>query len=120
MENPSITKHKLVLIPFPFDDFDVKKVRPALCLTEPIGFYRHVILAFISSHLPDELLNSDLLINSDDNDFSITGLHVTSIIRLHRLMTAPTLLIVRELGELSPRMQREVSSKLKELFELKF
>lgn len=38
---------KVVLIPFPFDDFSGTKVRPAVCLTDPIGTHRHVILAFI-------------------------------------------------------------------------
>lgn len=83
-----------------------------------IGFYHHVILAFISSRLPDELLDSDLVIDSNDKDFGNTGLRVTSVLRLHRLMTATTLLIVRELGELSSVMQKRVSGKLTELFEL--
>jgi mRNA interferase MazF len=118
MESLSSTRNKIVLVPFPFDDLDSTKVRPALCLTEPIGFYQHVILAFISSRLPDELLDSDLVIDSNDKDFGNTGLRVTSVLRLHRLMTATTLLIVRELGELSSVMQKRVSGKLKELFEL--
>jgi len=42
-------KNTIVLVPFPFDDFSVLKVRPALCLTSEIGKFNHVIIAFISS-----------------------------------------------------------------------
>ncbi len=29
-------KHKIVLVPFPFDDLTANKVRPAVCLTDEI------------------------------------------------------------------------------------
>jgi len=31
-----MTKGKVVLVPFPFDDLSATKVRPAVCLTGPI------------------------------------------------------------------------------------
>lgn len=55
-------KNTIVLVPFPFDDFSVTKVRPALCLTNEIGKYNHVIIAFISSKIPDDLIESDIII----------------------------------------------------------
>jgi mRNA interferase MazF len=118
MENLSTTKNKIVLIPFPFDTLEAAKVRPALCLTDPIGPHRHVILAFISSRIPDNLLESDLLIDSNEEDFGTTGLRVSSTLRLHRLMTVATSLIRRELGVLSPAAQKKVLSKLKKVFGL--
>lgn len=30
-------KGKVVLVPFPFDDLSANKVRPAVCLTNPVG-----------------------------------------------------------------------------------
>jgi len=33
-------KHKVVLVPFPFDDLSNTKVRPAVCLTEPVGEHK--------------------------------------------------------------------------------
>jgi len=45
MESLSVTKHKVVLVPFPFDDLSSSKVRPAVCLTNPIGPHRHVYTA---------------------------------------------------------------------------
>lgn len=118
MENLFITKNKIVLIPFPFDDLQTTKVRPALCLSDPIDQYNHVILAFITSRTPDRLLESDLVIDSSDTDFFMTGLKVTSTIRLHRLMTVTTSLIKRELGELPSSMQKKIIDKLTQLFGL--
>jgi mRNA interferase MazF len=62
MENHLMIKNSIVLVPFPFDDLSASKVRPALCLTTEIGKYNHVIIAFISSKLPDDLIASDLII----------------------------------------------------------
>ena len=36
-------KYKVVLVPFPFDDFSASKVRPAVSLTEFIGPHGHVV-----------------------------------------------------------------------------
>jgi len=111
-------KGKIVLVPFPFDDLSAVKVRPAICLTEPIGHHRHVVLAFISSRVPHDLLETDIVLNSNSSDFVSTGLRVSSIIRLHRLMTVSTALIRRELGRLSQQMQLETDEKLMKLFGL--
>ena len=109
---------KVVLIPFPFDDLSTTKVRPAVCLTDPIGLYRHVILAFISSQIPTELLETDIVLDSEQADFEITGLRVTSILRLHRLMTVTTTLIKRELGVLPLQIQDDIAERLQNLFGL--
>ena len=113
-----MTKFKIVLIPFPFDDLSSSKVRPAVCLTEPIGQYRQVVLAFITSKFPTELLETDILIASDSEDFEASGLRVSSALRLHRMMTATTTIIRRELGQLSEAQQETVKDKLKKLFGL--
>ena len=110
---------KVVLVPFPFDDLRVTKVRPAVCLTDPVGQHRHVIMAFISSRTPADPLETDMILNSRQADFAMT--RVTSDIYtsvLHRLMTVTTALVRRELGELSPRMQDEVANRLRRLFGL--
>ena len=111
-------KNKIVLVPFPFDNLSNSKVRPAVCLTEPIGQHNHVVLAFITSRLPENPESSDVLLHKDGEDFASTGLRVSSAIRLHRLMTVTTELVRRELGELAPKQQDEVNQKLHKLFEL--
>lgn len=113
-----MAKGKVVLVPFPFDDLSATRVRPAVCLTNPIGTHRHVILAFITSQRPTELLESDLMLDPGQKDFARTGLKAPSALRLHRLMTVTTALIRRELGELSPRIQTNLADKLRRLFGL--
>lgn len=113
-----MTKGKVVLVPFPFDDLSSSKVRPAACLTKPIGPHRHIVLAFITSQIPDKLLETDLLIDTSHEDFDVTGLQVSSTLQLHRLMTATTSLLKRELGVLSPDMQEQIDIRLRKLFGL--
>lgn len=112
-------KHKVVLVPFPFDDLSSTKVRPAVCLTESIGEHKHVILAFITSRVPDKPLSTDLVFAETDKDFSITGLRVSSALQLHRIMTVTSNIIIRELGQLSDSAQNEVEKRLKLLFGIK-
>jgi mRNA interferase MazF len=101
-----MTKYKIVLVPFPFDDLSGNKVRPAVCLTEPIGPFRHVVLAFITSKLPEDLLETDLVIAPADKGFDVSGLRVLSTLRLHRMMTVTTSIIRRELGYLTVPHQK--------------
>lgn len=113
-----MTKGKVVLVPFPFDDLSTTRVRPAVCLTDPIGAHRHVVLTFVTSQIAGSPTKTDLVLDSGAPGFSNTGLRVSSMVCLHRLMTITTSLIQRELGELSPRMQADASSRLRELFSL--
>jgi mRNA interferase MazF len=113
-----MTKGKLVLVPFPFDDFSATKVRPALCLTDPIGPFRHVIVAFLTSQTVSPLLATDLLLEPSHADFAATGLHGPGTVRLHRVVTVTTPVIRRELGALSATLQNEIDSRLRKLLGL--
>lgn len=113
-----MTRNKIVLVPFPFDDLSATKVRPALCLTDPIGPQRHVVIAFITSRVPPDPFATDLVLPADHPDFPSTGLRVASTIRLHRLMTVSTGLIRRELGSLPPAYHAEARRKISALFTL--
>ncbi len=114
-----MTRGRVVLVPFPFDDLSATKARPAVCLTDPIGPHRHVVLAFITSRVPEPLLPSDLALDTGHPDFASSGLRVASTLRLHRLMTVTTALIQRQLGVLSQGMQAEVDERLRFLFHLR-
>jgi len=85
-----LTRGKIVLVPFPFDDLSAAKLRPAVCLTEPIGANRHVIAAFITSSEIFDLLPTDIALPTNHPDFRATGLRVNSVLRLHRLITLST------------------------------
>lgn len=98
-------KNKVVLVPFPFDDLSSTKVRPAVCLTNEIAPYGHVILAFITNNVSHTASDTDLVIDVQDADFAQTGLKVSSTVRLHRLMTVSKNIIRRQLGEMSAKHQ---------------
>ncbi len=113
-----MTRGRVVLVPFPFDDLSSSKVRPALCLTDPVGPYRHVVLAFITSRVPDDPDETDLVIDPSTPEGKGTGLKVPSAVRLHRMMTVSTSIIRRELGALPPALAPQVTSKLASLFAI--
>ena len=107
-------KYKIVLVPFPFDDFSSTKVRPAVCLTEKIGKHDHIVIAFITSQIPPDKTLTDVALEKNDE----TGLKVKSTLRLHRLTTIPSGLIERQLGQISPDKKQDIRNKLVQLFEL--
>ena len=53
---------KVVLVPFTFDDLSSSKVRPAVCLTDPVGPHLHVIMAFVSSRMSIDQLETDMIL----------------------------------------------------------
>src|SRR6266850_8315245 len=85
MGNHFMTRGKTVLVPFPFDDLSATKVRPALCVTDEIGPFRHVVLAFITSQSPPDPQPTDLMIAPGQPDYAKTGLRGKGTLRLHRL-----------------------------------
>ncbi len=109
-----MTKGKVFLVP-PYDDLSANKLRPAACLTNPVGARRHIILAYITSRIPNSLLETDILLDTTHPDFVATGLRQPSTLRLHQLVTVSTVVIQRELGELSSDTQAEIYEKLYKL-----
>jgi mRNA interferase MazF len=118
MENHSMLKYKIVLVSFPFDDLSSSKVRPAVCLTEPVGSLHYVILAFVTSRIAAESLVTDIIIDAKSPDFTTTGLRVSSTLQLHHVMTARVNMIQRELGQLPTSLQLQVKERLHKLFDL--
>lgn len=113
-----MTRGKVVLVPFPFDDLATQKARPAVCLTEPLTSHRHIVLAFVTSRESDEPLDTDIVLDPQDPDFARTGLQVRSTIRIHRLLTVASSIIKRELGSLPPSLQARVADAVRRLFAL--
>lgn len=111
-------KNKIVLVPFPFDDLSANKVRPAVCLTDEISPYGHIVLAFITSKVPANPSDTDFVIDAQNADFAQTGLKASSAVRLHRLMTVSKKIIKRVLGELSKNQQAEIEKRLQKLFQI--
>ena len=111
-------KFKIVLINFPFEDLSETKLRPALCLTDTISEHNHIILAFITSNLNNATESTDLIIENSRADFDKTGLKVSSVIKIHRLITVSDSIIQKVIGRLPASYQNEVYEKIKLLFHL--
>ena len=118
MDGAYVNRFDIVTVPYPYDDYVGNKVRPAICLTNETGPHRHVVLAFISSRVPDVVEPSMLLVQSADSDFGKTGLKVDSVIMLHRLVTFRAVDVIGQLGALETSRRDEVKKKLKALFDL--
>lgn len=105
-------KGKVVLIRFPFDDLSSSKVRPAVCLTNPVGLNQHIIFALITSRIPGDLLDTDIVIDTSHPDFVSIGLNKASTIRLDHLITLRKSIVMRELGAFSLETQKKIVEKL--------
>ena len=63
------------------------KLRPVLLLTGAIGSVPEILVAYISSVVPTQLLQSDILIDPAKPEFHSTHLKTVSVLRLHKLAT---------------------------------
>ena len=96
----------------------VSKVRPALCLNDPVGTYAHVVIGYFTSQMPDELEASDIVVDPSHTQWNGTNLKKTSVLRLHRLFTTDALLMRNTLGVWPVSQRAEVESRLRLLFDL--
>lgn len=111
-------KFKIVLMNFPFDDFTQTKLRSALCLTDFISEYQQIVLAPITSNLNNATEITDLIIESTDTGFEKTGLKVSSVIKIHKLLTTSDKIIQKTIGDLPESFHQEVYEKIKLLFNI--
>jgi mRNA interferase MazF len=118
MESQLMMKGKIVLVRFPFDDLSATKVRPALCLTNPVGAHNHIVLAFITSKTPPYLMETDIVLDGNHPDFGITGLKKLSTLRLAHLITLRKSMIHREIGKLSANTLEEIADKVCNMLRL--
>lgn len=107
-------KGKIVLIPFPFTDLTSTKLRPALVLYES---EKDVVVAFISSRTEIQK-QTDIIIDKDNPEFKLTGLKVTSLLKLDKIATISKDLILGEIGEVSTSLKKNINRKIAELYLL--
>jgi mRNA interferase MazF len=72
---------EIFLARFPFGDAPGMKLRPVLLLTAPVGPVPEILVAYISSVVPQELISSDLLIDPAEPQFDSTHLKMLSVLR---------------------------------------
>ena len=94
-----LSRGDIVLVPFPFTDGNSSKLRPAL------------VVALSQRHQDDEL---DIL--SSQPDFAMSGLKVSSRLRLTRMTTLAMLLVLRRIGALPQSLQPDYQCRILQVF----
>ena len=112
-----LNKGDIVLVPFPFTDLSQTKLRPAVVLwADSKG--QDVTLCFVSSQKVDRLAQYEFVIASVNPQFLMTGLKVTSKVRVARVVTLERRLLQRRLGRLSDPMMTQLDQALQYAFQL--
>ena len=109
----------IILVPFPFTDLSAQKVRPALIVSSNKKG-EDVIVCFVSSIISGSArgLDTQILINEKDPVFANTGLKVSSIIGVDKIVTLDKKIILGELGSLDDKYMRQVDRALKKVLGL--
>ncbi|MBW6534798.1 MAG: type II toxin-antitoxin system PemK/MazF family toxin [Mariniphaga sp.] len=87
----------IILIPFPFAEFNQKKVRPAVVITETADKYKDVVVYAISSVVPSKTSLREFIVFPGGTN----RLRVKSVVKSDRIVTIKREDIIAELGKLS-------------------
>jgi mRNA interferase MazF len=113
-----MTRGTVVLTPFPFTDLQGAKVRPAIIVSRTDRPGDDVILAFISSIVPAQVVLTDLIVDPESSEGRNAGLKRISVIKCDTLATVQRRILLGELGSLSPTLRREIDQRLKQTLAL--
>jgi mRNA interferase MazF len=110
-------KGDIVLANFPFTDLSQTKLRPAIVLyvSQPRD---ETTLCFISSQNVNDLAFDEFLLSDSDPEFMITGLRVSSKVRVTRITTLDRSLILRRLGKLGTQHLQQLNTILTQAFQI--
>jgi len=103
-------KGSVILIPFPFTDLKGSKIRPAVVLSNN---ELDVTICFITSEFKWKTKYDISILPSENN-----GLKVPSLIRISKIATIDSALVLGELGKLSDVEIAELDIGLKKLLQL--
>lgn len=109
----------VVLAKFPFTDLTASKRRPAVVASPENRTNEDVIVAFITSIIPDHISETDLVIGPGHDDFKESGLTRTSLVRTDKLATLNRSVLTGELGNLSSGTMKQIDEGLKKALGLK-
>ncbi|MFH1268152.1 MAG: type II toxin-antitoxin system PemK/MazF family toxin [Planctomycetota bacterium] len=102
----------VVLIRLPQSAGGPPKLRPALVLALLPGPYQNALICGISTQLEDLQPDWDEFIGPEDADFTISGLHRASAIRLSYLYAAEAGELVGVIGRTDPERLKRLRSRL--------
>ena len=109
----------IVLAIFPFTDLSSSKRRPAVVISKTYSSKPDVIVAFISSVIPDNLSESDFVLDTHHDAFISTGLKKKSVFKMDKLATLDKSLFSGELGKVPKGLLEQLDNKLMIALDLK-
>src|SRR3990167_5871207 len=110
-----LKRSAIVLVPFPFTDLTIIKLRPVLV----ISCYRQdIIVVGISSVVGNYDKKTDIIIQSSHADFSRIGLKQASVIKCAKIATLDKAIVVGTLGIVPSDLQRQVDQKLRAILSI--
>ncbi|MDX2188812.1 MAG: type II toxin-antitoxin system PemK/MazF family toxin [Bacteroidota bacterium] len=86
----------ILLIPFPFSELTSVKARPAMVIAETKDKYKDIIVAAISSVIPESTTSNEIIISPSQSN----KLKVKSVLKIDRIVTLKKELIIANLGNL--------------------
>lgn len=113
----ALSKGDIVLVQFPFTDLSETKLRPAVVLCASLPLHE-ITLCFISSQNVENLTPEEFALTISDPEFAETGLRVSSKVRVSRITTLHSVLIMRRLGKLGVDQVQILNQTLNQAFQL--
>jgi len=107
-----IREGQIVLFRFPYSDRKEAKFRPALVIRKLPGAYEDWLICMITSQLSQEESSFDEIISEEDNDFSSSGLKLSSLIRVGRLAVVNKSILVGSIGEINGDRLSRIRNKI--------
>ena len=117
MTKLTLVRGDVVLTKFPFTDLKGSSLRPAVIVSSG-NIAQDVVLVAISSVVRNSASTYDVTIEETHTEFEQTGLHVTSVLRPHKLAAVEIDVVVRRLGYLGPELKTELANKLRAVLGL--
>lgn len=103
---PSYSKNEVVLVHYPFSDLSTTKVRPAVMVHAPHVSQDNLIVPLTSQ--TTALLVSEFILS----DWASAGLHLPTAVK-RGIYTIHSRLVVKSLGQLSPRDAQKLDDSLR-------
>jgi mRNA interferase MazF len=100
----------VVLTPIPQAHGMIKN-RPAIILRE-MPPYRDFLVCGVSTQLDKQVKGFDEVISSSDDDFEVSGLKTTSLVRLGFLAVLPSAQIIGTIGSISSARHKTLLQRL--------
>ena len=103
---------QIVLFRFPTTNIDTGKLRPTLLLGKLPGAYDDWLICMILSQIRQYVADFDEFLEESDEDFTLSGLKVSSVIRIGRLAVVDGEIFLGAIGQIKIARLQSIKSRL--------